>query len=170
MTHTEQLAKWSRDLSRAIAAQGSDEFFPHLFTALRGQAEFDYPQVWLYHKDLPPRVVYHEIPAEAQAAQLDPYLDGPYRENPFYQASMNQPRSRIYRLARLASSRLKESKYYKQCYQQNGLVDEVVYLARLAGGNVINLCLKRRAHRGEFSDAEYQWLYLVADTVSELVK
>ena len=59
--------------------------------AINGQVKIDYPQVWLYHKDLPPRVLYHGIPKHALASQIDEYLEGPYREDPFYQTSMQQP-------------------------------------------------------------------------------
>jgi DNA-binding CsgD family transcriptional regulator len=170
MIQIEKLTQWNRDLARVISAQGSDEFFPNLVTALAHQVDFDYPQVWLYHRDLPPRVVYHEIPERQRSVQLDPHLDGPYRENPFYQVSMNRPRSRIYRLSRVATRRLRESNYYQNCFLKQGMVDEVVFLAPLAGDNVINLCMKRRERRGEFSDEEYQLLYLLADPISELMR
>ena len=79
MTEIEQLSKWNRDISRAIAALGTDEFFPALVEAINGQVPSDYPQVWLYHRDLPPRVLYHEIPRAALTSQVDEYLEGPYR-------------------------------------------------------------------------------------------
>ncbi len=43
-------------------------------------------------------------------------------------------------------------------------------LARLRGGNVINLSMMRLPGHGEFSDEEYEALYLLADPVSELLK
>ena len=95
MTDIEQLGRWNRDISRAIASLGTEDFFPALVEAVNGQVRVSYPQVWLYHRDLPPRVLYHEIPDEAVASQIDEYLEGPYREDPFYQASLNQPRSTV---------------------------------------------------------------------------
>jgi DNA-binding CsgD family transcriptional regulator len=170
MTHTEQLSHWNRDLSRVIAAQGGDLFFATLVDAIRGQVSFDLPQIWLYHRDLPPRLLHHELPQHAIASQVDHYLAGAYRDNPFYQVSMNQPKSCIYRLARLCSKRLKESSYYRHCHQAAGTIDEVVFLAPLDGGNVVNLCLKRRRDQGEFSHEEYQRLYLLAEPVAELLR
>ena len=101
MTELNQLSRWNRDISKAIAALGSDEFFNALVAAINNQVPIDYPQVWLYHRDLPPRVLYHEIPPEALSSQVDDYLDGPYQEDPFYQTSMQQPKSRLYRLSRV---------------------------------------------------------------------
>jgi len=115
-------------------------------------------------------VLSHEIPPEAWKGQVTDYLDGPYREDPFYQTSMNRPRSRIYRLARVTAGRLEQSHYYRDYYAQTGTVDEVVYLATLGGGNVINLSIMRLPERGPFTDAEYQCLYSLADAVSELLR
>lgn len=170
MTHTQNLSKWNRELSKAIAALGSDKFFPALIAAIKGQVPFDHPLVWLYHKDLPPRVLYHEVPRRAVEVQVENYMNGPYREDPFYQTAMNQPRSRVYRLSRLTNSRLKESNYYKQYYSATGAVDQAVYLSRLDGGNVITLSMMRSAGSGEFSEEEYEALYLLAEPVAELLK
>lgn len=169
MTDVQQISKWNRDLSRAIGALGSEAFFPRLIEAIRGQVPFDYPQVWLYHKDLPPQVLYHEIPASAVAAQIDYYLEGPYREDPFFQTSMQQPRARIYRLGRIAGT-LEDSRYYQEYYADTGTVDEAIYLSQLRAGNVINLCMMRLPQQGPFSEEEYQTLYLLADPVSELIR
>ena len=170
MTEIEQLSKWNRDISRAIASLGTDEFFPALVEAINGQVPIDYPQVWLYHRDLPPRVLYHEIPRAALASQVDEYLEGPYREDPFFQTSMNQPRSKIYRLDRVTLGKLENSDYYLEYYGDTGTVDEAIYLAKLRGGNVINLSMMRLPEHGAFSDEEYQSLYLLAEPVSELLK
>jgi DNA-binding CsgD family transcriptional regulator len=170
MTDIEQLSKWNRDISRAIGALGTDKFFPALVEAVNGQIRIDYPQVWLYHRDLPPRVLYHEIPEQAIASQVHEYLEGPYREDPFFQASMNQPRARIYRLSRVTLGKLKQSEYYQEYYGDTGTVDEAIYLSKLRGGNVINLSMMRLPQHGAFSDEEYQSLYLLADPVSELLK
>ncbi|WP_116366659.1 response regulator transcription factor [Parahaliea mediterranea] len=170
MTTISQLSKWNRDISIAIGSLGSEEFFPALIAAVRGQVAIDYPQIWLYHRDLPPRVLYHEIPAHAVPTQIDRYLEGPFREDPFYQASINQPRSKIYRLSRITHNKLQESAYYNDYYRETGAVDEAVYLARLHAGNVINLSMMRLPQHGEFSDKEYESLYLLAEPVSELLK
>ncbi|MEQ9463979.1 MAG: helix-turn-helix transcriptional regulator [Haliea sp.] len=170
MNDISQLSKWNRDLSRAISALGTDQFFPTLIEAIRGQVHIDYPQIWLYHRDLPPQVLYHEIPTTAVASQIDTYLDGPYREDPFYRASMNQPRSKFYRLSRITSGKLRESQYYRDYYAETGTVDETIYLSRLRAGNVINLCMMRLPQQGEFTEQEYETLYLLAEPVSELIK
>jgi DNA-binding CsgD family transcriptional regulator len=170
MTDINQLSKWNRDISRAIATLGTEQFFPTLVEAINGQVKVDYPQVWLYHKDLPPRVLYHQIPKHAIASQIDQYLDGPYREDPFYQTSLHQPRSKIYRLSRVTMGKLQESDYYRNYYADTGTCDEAVYVSKLQAGNVINLSMMRLAAGEPFSDQEYESLYLLAEPVSELLK
>ena len=109
----------------AIAALGTEQFFSTLIDAIDGQVKVDYPQVWLYHKDLPPRVLFHCIPQHAVAFQIDQYLEGPYQEDPFYQTSMNQPRAKIYRLSRVTMGKLQDSDYYLNYYSDTGTCDEV---------------------------------------------
>ena len=170
MSDKDRLSKWNREISRAIGALGTDNFFPALVAAIDGQVKIDYPQVWLYHRDLPPRVLYHQIPTAALRGQVDNYLDGPFREDPFYQTSMNRPKSRIYRLSRVTAGKLKQSDYYRDYYADTGTVDEAIYLSKLRSGNVINLSMMRLPRHGEFSEEEYERLYLLADPVAELLK
>ncbi len=170
MTDLKRLSKWNLDISRAIAAIGTAEFFPALVRAINGQVKIDYPQVWLYHRDLPPKMLYHEIPGHAVEAQIDRYLDGPYAEDPFYRTSMDQPRSKVYRMSRITLGKLEQSQYYQDYYGGTGIVDEAVYLAKLRGGNVINLSMMRLQQHGTFTDQEYESLYLLAEPISELLK
>lgn len=170
MTDIKQMSQWNRDISRAIAALGTEDFFPNLIAAVNGQVKIDYPQIWLYHKDLPPRVLYHEIPPAAIASQIEEYLEGPYSEDPFYQTSMNQPRAKIYRLSRVTLGKLQQSDYYRNYYADTGTSDEAIYLSKLHGGSVINLSMMRLPEHGEFSEQEYESLYLLAEPVSQLIK
>ena len=165
-----QFSTWNRDLAQAIAALGDDEFFPALVRAVQAQVRIDYPQFWLYHKDLPPRVLYHEIPEHAVKDQIDDYLDGPYREDPFFQVSINRPKSRIYRLSRVSSGRLEQSAYYRDYYSDTGTVDEACFVALLGSGNVMHLSMMRLPQHGPFTEDEYQVLYSLSETVSELMR
>lgn len=169
MSETKRLSQWNRDLSRAIATLGTEDFFPAIIAAVQGQVAINYPQIWLYHTDLPPRLLYHDIPPAAYSTQVEMYLEGPYREDPFYRASMTSPKSRIYRLSRLTGDALEDSAYYREYYADTGTVDEAIFLARLQGGSAINLSMMRLPASGPFSDDEYERLYVLADAVSELM-
>jgi len=170
VTDLKLLNRWNVDLAAAISALGTEQFFPRLFEAIRNQVKASHPQVWLYHRDLPPRVLDHDIPKDAVELQIDRYLEGPYREDPFYQISMSGPRSHIYRLSRLTAGRMKNSDYFDDYYLETDTVDEVIFLARLDDGSVVNLCLMRLSHQGEFSQPEYDLLYSLAEPVAATIQ
>ncbi len=65
MVNLQAFTRWNSDLAKTVAAIGGDAFFNQLFSALADQVAHIYPQIWLYHRDLPPRILYHEIPADA---------------------------------------------------------------------------------------------------------
>ncbi len=163
------LAKWNQDLASAIAAVGSDRFFSKLVAAINNRVPVDYPQVWLYHTELPPQCIYHEIPAKAQASQIDEYLEGPYREDPFYAISLSRPRGRFYRLLDLIEGELEDSSYYSEYYKDTHTVDEVMYLAQLESGSVINISLMRLPRRGRFDNKSREMLHSLAPAVAELI-
>jgi DNA-binding CsgD family transcriptional regulator len=165
-----ELSSWNHDLARVIGAVGGDKFFPALVAAVEKRVAIAYPQVWLYHRDLPPRLLYHRIPEDAYRSQVDEYLEGPYREDPFFQASVNQPKNRLYLMSQMTAGRLESSRYYRGYYADTGTVDEAIYLAKLPGGNVLNLSMMRLPHHGIFSEAEYQLMYSLADPISELLR
>ena len=170
MASTESLATWNRDLSKAIAELGSERFFPALLKAICRQIDVDYPQVWLYHTELPPQCIYHEIPEYARGSQIDQYLEGPYREDPFYQVSMSQPRGRFYRLSDIIDGILEDSRYYCDYYRDTATVDEIIFLSRLNSGNVINISLMRKNGHGRFDNREYSFLKALSAPVSELLR
>jgi DNA-binding CsgD family transcriptional regulator len=115
-------------------------------------------------------VLYHEIPKSAIRSQVDNYLAGAFRKDPFYQASMNRPRARVYRLSRVTAGKLNGTDYYQDYYANTGTVDEAVYLSKLRSGNVINISMMRLPRNGKFTEDEYERLYLLADPVAELLK
>jgi hypothetical protein len=122
-----ELSTWNRHLATAISQLGEDGFFPTLIEAVRQQVTIAYPQIWLYHRDLPPRVLYHEIPPAARKAQIDDYLEGPYREDPFFQTSMNRPATASTACHGMTAGRLEESSYYREYYADTGTVDEAIF-------------------------------------------
>jgi DNA-binding CsgD family transcriptional regulator len=169
MAPTETLSRWNKDLSKAIIALGGEAFFSLLIAAIRRHMLIDYPQVWLYHKELPPQCIYHEISPLAVASQIGQYLDGPYREDPFYQVSLNQPRGQFYRLSNLIEGLLEDSDYYRDYYGDTGTVDEVIFLSRLMDGSVINISLMRKTGHGAFNREEFALLRAIAPPISALM-
>ena len=170
MTDLKQLNRWNVDMAKAISAAGTDAFFTTLFDAIRNQLKVSFPQVWLYHRDLPPKLLDHDIPKAHQTVQIDRYLEGPYREDPFYQISMSSPRSHIYRLDRLAGGTFEQSGYYQDYYGDTGTVDEVIFLTKLEDGSVVNFSIMRLTSQGQFTQEEYDLLYSLAEPVAAIIQ
>ena len=170
MVDLQAFTRWNSDLAKTVGAIGGDTFFNQLFSALADQVAHIYPQIWLYHRDLPPRILYHEIPAHAVELQIDRYLEGPYREDPFYQISMNSQRSSIYKLGRLTGNTFEDSGYYRDYYGDTKTCDEIIFLTRLDDGSVVNFCIMRNASDAPFNDEEYDLLYSVSEIVASLIQ
>ena len=112
----------------------------------------------------------HKIPKLAQSGQIDEYLEGPYREDPFFKISLSSPRNNCYRLSRLITADFENSSYYRDYYESTGTIDEAIFVTRLGDGSVVNVSMMRLAEQGEFSDEEYNWLYSVSECVAELIQ
>lgn len=170
MVNLQSFTRWNHGIASVIGAVGREDFFTSLLATVGEQVAHVYPQIWLYHRDLPPRILYHEIPKNAVELQIDRYLEGPYREDPFYQISMNSPRSSIYRLGRLTGGTFEESGYYRGYYGDTGTCDEVIFLTKLDDGSVVNFCIMRLNEEDPFSSDEYDLLYSLSETVAALIQ
>jgi DNA-binding CsgD family transcriptional regulator len=162
--------RWNSDLANIVAHVGEPIFFQQVFAAIEAQVPVALPQAWLYHKDLPPKLLDHKISKEAYASQVDQYLEGPYREDPFFKISLSAPRNNCYRLSRLITGNFEDSSYHRDYYGSTGTVDEAIIVTRLGDGSVVNISLMRLESHGEFSDGEYNWLYSVSQVIAELIE
>ena len=141
-----------------------------MFAAIEAQVPVAMPQAWLYHKDLPPKLLDHKISKETYTSQVDEYLEGPYREDPFFKISLSAPRNNCYRLSRLITGNFEDSSYHRDYYGSTGTVDEAIIVTRLGDGSVVNISFMRLESHGEFSDGEYNWLYSVSQVIAELIE
>ena len=117
---TNAFQRWNTDLANIIAHVGEPIFFQQVFAAIEAQVPVAFPQAWLYHRDLPPKLLDHKIPKEAYGSQVDEYLEGPYREDPFFKISLNSPRNNCYRLSRLITGDFEDSSYHQKLLRQHG--------------------------------------------------
>ena len=162
--------RWNSDLANIVAHVGEPIFFQQVFAAIEAQVPVAMPQAWLYHKDLPPKLLDHKISKETYTSQVDEYLEGPYREDPFFKISLSAPRNNCYRLSRLITGNFEDSSYHRDYYGSTGTVDEAIIVTRLGDGSVVNISFMRLESHGEFSDGEYNWLYSVSQVIAELIE
>ena len=104
----------------------------------------------------------HVASTTLEVRLVDENDNAPAFAQPFYQISLNQPRGRFYRLADLIAGDLEESPYYQHYYGDTGTVDEIIFLAGLPDGSVLNISLMRRAHRGMIDNQDFELLRTLA--------
>ena len=104
---TNAFQRWNTDLANIIAHVGGPIFSSRYSPPLRHIGGLSTGVV--YHRDLPPKLLDHKIPKEAYGPQVDEYLEGPYREDPFFKVSLNSPRNNCYRLSRLVTGDFEDS-------------------------------------------------------------
>lgn len=151
---------WNRSLAVVVDAIGAHDFFSLLIKALRTRVMFERPQAWLYQRHLPPQLAFHDIDPEFQEAEIDMYLEGPYREDPFFAVSMTNPSPGLYRLSDLIEGELEESNYYASYYNRIHIVDELMILIPLGVDQVLNICLLRSTE--PFGVEDVEWLRSIA--------
>ena len=56
MVDLQAFTRWNSDVAKTVEAIGGGQFFNQLFAALADQVDHIYPQIWLYHRDLPHKI------------------------------------------------------------------------------------------------------------------
>ncbi len=136
-----------------LDAIGRLDFQDRLMQALKRHVAFDAGLVLLYRTGAPPRILYNEWRDGKGLSDIEHYLRGPYRIDPFYRLASAEGADGLYRLSQLDPAFLK-SRYYREYFCYSGLRDEVNAFVTLDPGNKIALSLARETRRPSFSDAD----------------
>ena len=139
------------DLAVALLdSVGRQEFQECLLQALGRHVGFDAGLVLLYRDGKPPRILYNDWRTDKGLSDIQHYLQGPYRLDPFYQLVARNGDDGLYRLSQIAPS-FKDTDYYRDYYQHSGLQDEFNFFVSLDGTSKIAISLARRRSREPFS-------------------
>ncbi|SHF34051.1 DNA-binding transcriptional regulator, CsgD family [Microbulbifer donghaiensis] len=161
---------WNRKAAELLVHSGCVTFYEELVAAIRTLAAVDHPQVWLYCRNQPPRILFYDIDAQEQEVQIDFYRDGSYLLDPFYMAiSNNSNASGVYRLTEIGPSEFKQSDYFHSYYAQLDTRDEIVFMMEVDADTSLHLCLMRSHNSDEFSCAELDLLRAAEPMVRNLV-
>ncbi|MCR8923512.1 LuxR C-terminal-related transcriptional regulator [Dasania sp. GY-MA-18] len=163
------LEAWNKQLAEAIAELTTDNFFPELLKQLAQSVAIDYPQVWLYRRDLTPKALYFQINEKERRAQIDNYIDGSYQLDPFYLAAVNnqQPEG-LYRMTELSVRGFQQSDYYRSYYAQCDTADEIAFMIDLDEGTSLQISLMRNQGSPRFSEQELDFFRAIEPTIREL--
>ena len=160
---------WNIQLASVVKELTTDKFFPVMLTQLAESIAIDYPQVWLYKRDLAPKALYYQINEKERSAQIDAYIDGSYQLDPFYLAALNnqQPEG-LYRLTELSARGFQQSDYYRSYYAQCDTADEIAFMIDLDTGTSLQISIMRKQSSSRFSEQELDFFRAIEPIVREL--
>ena len=163
------LEAWSKQIATVVDQLTTDDFFPKLIEELSASIAIDYPQIWLYRRDLTPKPLYFQIKETDKAAQIDSYLEGSYQLDPFYLAALNnQQEEGLYRLTELSERGFQQSDYYRSYYAQCDTADEIAFLIDLDAGASLSMSLMRKHSSPRFTEQELDFFRAVEPTIRAL--
>jgi DNA-binding CsgD family transcriptional regulator len=134
-------------LADAIAAVERPEL-PARLTALIELATAYESAVFVgYFRDGAPRTLSSNLSTDDARRTLDPYLDGAYLLDPWYNMVLAGVADGVYRLAEQAPDDFAETEYFKAYYSTVGLQDEFAVFARLSPEVTLVISVGTREHR-----------------------
>ena len=125
--------------------------------------------ILLYRKDSAPRILFNDWSTHRGLSDIQAYLDGPYRQDPFYQLVSDNEGDGLYRLSQLAPEGFPQSSYYRDYYRHTGLMDEFNYIVSLDSQTKVAICLYRTHANPMFSNDEAALLKSISPVVEAAV-
>lgn len=136
-------------LAEAIASLRQDGFAPALWRLCRALAAPDNLIVMAYRDAGPPIILMKHAENPRVFARLETgYLSGAYRLDPYFELHMARAGDGAYRIREIAPDAFQRSRYFIEYFGETTLIDEIAFVAALADGVSLNLCLGRDAGSG----------------------
>lgn len=152
-----------------IAGIGRLDFQEKLTQSLKQHLTIEAGLILLYRKNSPPRILFNDWCNSRGLLDIQSYLNGPYREDPFYLLAAEAESDGLYRLNQIASSGFAQSTYYRDYYRHSGLMDEFNYLITLDGQTKVAISLCRTNGNPMFSSDEVELLKSISPVLEAAV-
>jgi DNA-binding CsgD family transcriptional regulator len=146
---------WNKSICNLLMSDDNAGQLPLLVLALGKLAPFDDWLAAVFHRGKVPTVLGYSVPD----GQPDPYGEGAYLLDPFYEAFLIDIGPGCFRLADLTPDGLLKSEFYSSYYRRFAFVDEVGYLLPLTSRSTLHLSLGRAGTRDAFSSREVRRLH-----------
>lgn len=152
---------WNRALADLVAPPPGSGTLECLIAALDHLAPFDNWMGVVFHRGRMPTVLGYSVPD----GQPDPYGEGAYLLDPFYEAFLKDMGPGCFRLQDLAPDGLLKSDFYNSYYRRFAFVDEIGYLLPSSDVSTLHISLGRAENREAFSQREMRLLVDVMPVV-----
>ncbi|MFC6672217.1 response regulator transcription factor [Marinobacterium aestuariivivens] len=159
---------WHRDLAALIDHIRMRNFPEVLHETLKHLVSFDTILVATYKHSFKPIVVLSDHP-QRMSATLAKYINEVYILDPLFNAIRNGVNGGVYRLREIAPDSFESTEYYRSCYHEFDLVDEIILIVPLENDVVFTVSLGRKSSLGSITRAERNTLNSVFPVISALV-
>lgn len=149
-----------------ISGIGRLDFQEHITRSLKQHLCVDAGLILLYRKGAPPKILFNDWQTHRGLRDIQHYLEGPYRLDPFYQLVLDNGDDGLYRLSRIAPNAFDRTPYYRDYYRHCGLTDEFNYLISLDSQTKVAISLCRNRSNPEFSGEDE----LLLESVSPMLR
>jgi len=158
-----------KDVSLLIDHSRLRTFPSVLIDFVSSLCRFDSTTILVYKESFKPVVVYPSDPLQ-QSAALKYYLDKAYILDPFFSVINSANPPEVCRLNDLAPDSFERTEYFKSCYREFNLADEINIIVRLSHCSSFAICLGRYDSLGAFTRAELNRLKDIYPLVDSLVR
>jgi DNA-binding CsgD family transcriptional regulator len=152
-----------------ISGIGRLDFQERLISSLKQLLTIEAGLIVLYRKGSTPRILFNDWCTDRGLADIQTYLNGLYRLDPFYQLVVDNEMDGLYRLNQIAPEDFSRTAYYREYYRHTGLSDEANYLVTLDGRRKIAISLCRSLTNPSFTSADIGLLQSVSAIVQAAV-
>ena len=152
-----------------ISGIGRLDFQERLTQSLKQELTVEAGLILLYRKNSTPRILFNEWSNHRGLSDIQAYLDGPYRQDPFFQLVSDNEVDGLYRLSQLVPEGFPRSSYYCDYYRHTGLMDEFNYIVSLDDQTKVAICLYRTHANPMFSNDEAELLKTISPVIQAAV-
>ena len=126
-------------------------------SALKRQVAFDASLILLYRRECTPKILFNDWRTERGLTNIQQYLQGYYRLDPFYRRTLEDGADGVHQLSQLDTG-FDDSDYYREHYQYSGLQDEINVLVSLDADTKFAISLARRSAHAAFTAGDVKFL------------
>lgn len=149
-----KLGNFVHGMAEAMAAVGSDRFWPRL-TALLGRLLGHHAcLVFRYSRSDPPEFVFGGLDSAVSRGKFHEYRNRAYLLDPFYELFRARTPDSVVRLRDITADRFFHSVYYREYFRKTGLCDEAGIFCWTDSDSLTIVSLARRLDEPAFSRAE----------------
>ena len=146
------------DLAMALLEGiGRLDFQDRIMSALKKQVAFDASLILLYRRECTPKILFNDWRTERGLTNIQQYLQGYYRLDPFYRRTLEDGADGVHQLSQLDTG-FDDSDYYREHYQYSGLQDEINVLVSLDADTKFAISLARRSAHAAFTAGDVKFL------------